>query len=84
METAVLNVKITKELKEQLRSYAEIHGETLGAVTEVFLQEALAKREGGTDVLESEVDSQHTEEEVVEPLNQKEIKALRKLLKKRK
>lgn len=84
METAVLNVKITKELKEQLRSYAEIHGETLGAVTEVFLQEALAKREGGTDVLENEVDSQHTEEEVVEPLNQKEIKALRKLLKKRK
>ncbi len=84
METAVLNVKITKELKEQLRSYAELHGETLGAVTEVFLQEALAKRENGTHVLENEVDSQHTEEDVAEPLNQKEIKALRKLLKKRK
>ncbi|MEY8710587.1 hypothetical protein A9B99_11315 [Mangrovibacter phragmitis] len=83
METAVLNVKISSELKEQVRSYAELHGETLGAVTEEFLRIAFASLDAG--VKEDDIDNQHTEEEEgVQPLNAKEIKALRKLLKKRK
>ncbi|KEA52182.1 MULTISPECIES: hypothetical protein [Mangrovibacter] len=82
METAVLNVKISSELKEQVRSYAELHGETLGAVTEQFLRMAFESLDAG--VKEDDIDNQHTEEEGVQPLNAKEIKALRKLLKKRK
>ncbi|SNY61947.1 hypothetical protein [Enterobacter sp. CC120223-11] len=82
MTTAVLNVKIDGDLKEQLRHYAEVHNETLSAATQKLLQLAFeVASEAG--VSEDEVDSQHTEEES-SPLTPKEIKALRKLLKKRK
>jgi len=82
MTTAVLNVKIEGDLKEQLRHYAEVHNETLSAATQKLLQLAFeVALEAG--VSEDEVDSQHTEEES-SPLTPKEIKALRKLLKKRK
>ncbi|MDX6018932.1 hypothetical protein SIL08_01300 [Scandinavium sp. V105_16] len=82
MSTVVLNVKIDETLKEQLRHYAEVHNETLSAATQRLLQLAfeVASEVG---VSEGEVDSQHTEEES-SPLTPKEIKALRKLLKKRK
>ncbi|MFK3661018.1 MULTISPECIES: hypothetical protein [Enterobacterales] len=82
MSTAVLNVKIDGDLKEQLRHYAEVHNETLSAATQKLLQLAFDK-EVAAGVSEDEVDSQHTEEES-SPLTPKEIKALRKLLKKRK
>ncbi|MFP2238319.1 hypothetical protein ACLEUK_00880 [Pseudescherichia vulneris] len=82
MSTVVLNVKIDETLKEQLRHYAEVHNETLSAATQRLLQLAFeVASEAG--VSEGEVDSQHTEEES-SPLTPKEIKALRKLLKKRK
>lgn len=82
MSTAVLNVKIDGDLKEQLRHYAEVHNETLSAATQKLLQLAF---EGASEagISEGEVDSQHTEEES-SSLTPKEIKALRKLLKKRK
>lgn len=82
MTTAVLNVKIDGDLKEQLRHYAEVHNETLGAATQRLLQLAL-ETESEAGVSEGEVDSQHTEEES-SPLTPKEIKAIRKILKKRK
>ncbi|MGL4726370.1 MAG: hypothetical protein ACRCWW_18000 [Scandinavium sp.] len=82
MSTAVLNVKIDGDLKEQLRHYAEVHNETLSAATQKLLQLAFDK-EVAAGVSEDEVDSQHAEEES-SPLTPKEIKALRKLLKKRK
>ena len=76
MTTAVLNVKINSELKERIRHYAEDNSETLSAVTEKLLLNALNAEE--------DIDNQHTQEGVTLALTDKEIKALRKLLKKRK
>ena len=83
MATAVLNVKIDEALKERLRHYAEVNNENLSVTTEKLLLLAFeAVEEAG--VSEEDVDNQHTEEESVTPFTPKEIKALRKLLKKRK
>nr|WGQ33664.1 hypothetical protein PZA16_13945 [Klebsiella pneumoniae] len=84
MTTVVLNVKIDAELKEKLRHYAEVNNENLGTATEKLLQLAFQLEEsaGETGVTEEDIDSQHTEEEAT-PLTPKEIKALRKLLKKK-
>ncbi|CAM4414724.1 hypothetical protein AB9D95_14085 [Klebsiella africana] len=85
MTTVVLNVKIDAELKEKLRHYAEENNENLGTATEKLLQLAfqLEASAGEAGVTEEDIDSQHTEEEAT-PLTPKEIKALRKLLKKKK
>ena len=83
MTTVVLNVKIDGELKEKLRQYAEENNENLGTATEKLLLLAFeAVEEAG--VSEEDIDNQHTEEESVSPFTPKEIKALRKILKKRK
>ena len=83
MATAVLNVKIDDALKERLRHYAEVNNENLSVTTEKLLLLAFeAADEVG--VSEEDIDNQHTEEENVSPFTPKEIKALRKLLKKRK
>ena len=83
MATAVLNVKIDDALKERLRHYAEVNNENLSVTTEKLLLLAFgAVEEAG--VSEEDIDNQHTEEENVSPFTRKEIKALRKLLKKRK
>ena len=84
MSTAVLNVKISAELKDKIRLYAEENNETLSATTEKLLAQALDAANDAEDVSHEEIDSQHTEEEDFSPLNAKEIKALRKLLKKKK
>ena len=85
MTTVVLNVKIDGELKEKLRQYAEENNENLGTATEKLLQLAFQVAESADEagVSEEDIDSQHTEEET-SPLTPKEIKALRKLLKKKK
>lgn len=85
MTTVVLNVKIDGELKEKLRQYAEENNENLGAATEKLLLLAFQAVESADEagVTEEDIDSQHTEEEA-SPLTPKEIKALRKILKKRK
>ncbi|EOG5744731.1 hypothetical protein UXN60_15065 [Enterobacter roggenkampii] len=83
MATAVLNVKIDDGLKERLRHYAEVNNENLSVTTEKLLLLAFeAVEEAG--VSEEDIDNQHTEEENISPFTPKEIKALRKLLKKRK
>lgn len=83
MTTAVLNVKIDGTLKERLREYAEANNENLSVTTEKLLLLAFeAVEEAG--VTEEDIDNQHTEEENVTPFNPKEIKALRKILKKKK
>ncbi|MDU6925333.1 hypothetical protein ACP26C_05510 [Franconibacter helveticus 513] len=84
MSTAVLNVKISAELKDQIRLHAEQNNETLSAITEKLLSRALLAANESYEPGHEDVDSQHTEEEDISPLNQKEIKALRKLLKKKK
>jgi len=56
----------------------------LGAVTEELLTKALALSLEEEVVEEGEVDNQHTEEKRVPPLSDNEIKAIRKLLKKKK
>lgn len=82
MTVAVLNVKIDETVKERLRHYAEANSLTLSAATEKLLLISLATEEGA-GVGEEDIDSQHTEEDV-SAFTPKEIKALRKLLKKRK
>ena len=83
MATAVLNVKIDEALKDRLRHYAEVNNENLSVTTEKLLLLAFeAADEVG--VSEEDIDNQNTEEESVTPFTPKEIKALRKLLKKRK
>lgn len=82
MVSAVLNVKIDEAVKEKLRHYAEANNENLSTATEKLLLLALESNEG--EVSEEDIDSQHTEEESASPLSPKEIKALRKLLKKKK
>ena len=83
MTTAVLNVKIDGTLKERLREYAEANNENLSVTTEKLLLLAFeAVEEAG--VTEEDIDNQHTEEESVTPFTPKEIKALRKILKKKK
>ncbi|MBS0848698.1 hypothetical protein [Citrobacter sp. JGM124] len=85
MTSVTLNVKISSELKEKIRLYAEEKQETLGSVTEELLTKALKIiLEEDSAIEESEVDNQHTEEKRVPPLSDNEIKALRKLLKKKK
>lgn len=83
MTSAVLNVKIDEALKEQLRQYAEVNNENLSTATEKLLHLAFQAAEEA-DVSGDEIDSQHTEEESAAPLTPKEIKALRKILKKKK
>ncbi|WP_312816561.1 hypothetical protein [Atlantibacter subterraneus] len=83
MSTAILNVKINSELKERIRHYAEDNSETLSSVTEKLLLNALNAQDN-IEVDEQDIDSQHTQEENTPALTDKEIKALRKLLKKRK
>ncbi|MDV7023653.1 hypothetical protein R4P48_13335 [Atlantibacter subterranea] len=83
MSTAVLNVKINSELKERIRHYAEDNSETLSSVTEKLLLNALNVQDN-IEVDEQDIDSQHTQEENTPALTDKEIKALRKFLKKRK
>lgn len=83
MSTAVLSVKIDEALKEKLRHYAEVHSENLSIATEKLLLIAFsAVEEAGVSA--EDIDSQHTEESVVEALTPKEIKTLRRLLKKKK
>ncbi|MDU5454712.1 hypothetical protein [Pseudescherichia vulneris] len=82
MVSAVLNVKIDEAVKEKLRQYAEANNENLSTATEKLLLLALESNEG--DVSEEDIDSQHTEEENASALSVKEIKALRKMLKKKK
>lgn len=83
MPTAVLNVKIDEALKEKLRHYAEVNNENLSISTEKLLLTAFsAVEEAGVSA--DDIDSQHTEESVVDALTPKEIKALRRLLKKKK
>ena len=84
MSTAVLNVKIDEALKEKLRHYAEVHNENLSVATEKLLLIAFTAVEEEAGVSAEDIDSQHTEESVVEALTHKEIKALRRLLKKKK
>jgi len=84
MTAVTLNVKISSELKEKIRLYAEEHQITLGAVVEELLTRALESDAHADAVNEDEVDNQHTEEKRVAPLSDNEIKAIRKLLKKKK
>lgn len=83
MVSAVLNVKIDETVKEKLRHYAEVNNENLSTATEKLLQQALDGAQN-TELSEDDIDSQHTEEDNASPLTSKEIKALRKILKKKK
>lgn len=86
MVSAVLNVKIDEAVKEKLRHYAEVNSENLSTATEKLLLLALEAADADPEagLSEDDIDSQHTEEENISPLTSKEIKALRKILKKKK
>ncbi|WP_058911568.1 hypothetical protein [Entomohabitans teleogrylli] len=84
MSTVVLNVKVSVELKEKLRHCADEAQETLSSITEKLLWLGLQHAEDEHDVSGEDIDNQHTEEDHVPPLSAKEIKLLRKIMKKRK
>lgn len=81
MAVVVLNVKVDDAVKEKLRHYAEENSLTLGAAVEKLLLLAFNAEEA--EVCEEDIDSQNTQEEAL-PLTSKEIKLLRKMLKKKK
>lgn len=82
-----LTIKIPVPLKEQLREYAEQEQESLSRISEQLLLSALENRGAAELINAEEVDNQHIQE-AAEPedavLTAKEIKALKKLLKKKK
>ncbi len=82
MSTVVLNVKIEETLKDKLRQYAEANNDNLSTATEKLLLSAF-ELTYDAEVSEDEIDNQHIEEDT-RPFTPKEIKALRKILKKRK
>ncbi|MBJ3815850.1 hypothetical protein F9C28_13130 [Shimwellia pseudoproteus] len=86
MNTAVLRVQLDETLKEKVREYAELHSQNLSQATGILLGLAFQHLDS-LPIAESDIDNQHTQEAIVEdagPLTSKEIKSLRKLLKRRK
>ncbi|HKN05816.1 MAG TPA: hypothetical protein VJY31_18000 [Buttiauxella sp.] len=79
-----LNVKIDAELKERVRQHAELNGITINLASAQLLQAALDSLGKHAEVSDQEIDNQHTEEDDALPLTSREIKSLRKLLKKKK
>lgn len=86
MNTAVLRVQLDEALKEKVREYAELHNQNLSQATGLLLEVAFNHLDN-IPVADSDIDNQHTKEvesEDAGPLTSKEIKALRKLLKRKK
>ena len=83
-DTITLTVRIAPALKEQLKAFAESQQESLSSVTSQMLTSALAKQSKAKPAAPVAVDSQHPEDIAEEALSAKEIKALRKLLRKSK
>ncbi len=81
-DTITLTVRIAPALKEQLKAFAESQQESLSSVTSKLLTSGLAKQTKAK--APAAVDSQNPEDVTEEALSAKEIKALRKLLRKSK
>lgn len=99
MTVVALRVQISPELKEKVRMYAENNNENFSSATEKLLLLAFQQLEN-SDVCHGDIDSQHTREladnatddaaevhaaeDETQPFTAKEIKALRKILKRKK
>ncbi len=81
-EISSLSLKIPQELKEQIKAAAlenqvSISAEVAARLAKSF--EIAAK--DSVDADQTDVDNQHTEEVVEQPLSQKELKKIRQLIK---
>ncbi len=85
-DTITLTVRIAPALKEQLKAFAESQQESLSSVTSQLLTSALAKPPKAKPAAPAPVAvaGQHPGDIAEEALSAKEIKALRKLLRKSK
>ncbi|CAI0821037.1 Arc family DNA-binding protein [Serratia proteamaculans] len=84
-EISTLTIKIPLELKEKIRAIAADNQLSLSAEVCQRLENSFdlptkaAKK--STELHHGEIDNQEVEEEIEQPLNQKELKKLRQLLK---
>ncbi|MCW2474318.1 MULTISPECIES: Arc family DNA-binding protein [unclassified Symbiopectobacterium] len=81
-EISSLSLKIPQELKEQIKAAAlenevSISAEVAARLAKSF--DIVAK--DSVDAEQADVDNQHTEEVVEQPLSQKELKKIRQLIK---
>lgn len=84
-EISTLTIKIPLELKEKIRAAAAENEFSLNVEVCQRLESSFsapaAKAEKPAKLHHGEIDNQSTEEEIEQPLSQKELKKLRQLLK---
>jgi hypothetical protein len=84
-DTTTLTVKLTPALKTKIKELSETEQLNLSQLTEKLLWQAIDNTvaENTSDKSAVETDSQDTTEKSESPLTHKEIKAIRKLLRKK-
>ncbi|MCW2478190.1 Arc family DNA-binding protein [Candidatus Symbiopectobacterium sp. NZEC135] len=81
-EISSLSLKIPQELKEQIKAAALENQVSISAEVAARLAKSFAiVAKDSVDAEQEDVDSQHTEEVVEQPLSQKELKKIRQLIK---
>lgn len=76
-EISSLSLKIPQELKEQIKAAALENQVSINAEVAARLAKSFANAaKDGVDAEQADVDNQHTEEVVEQPLSQKELKKL--------
>ncbi|QZN98057.1 Arc family DNA-binding protein [Symbiopectobacterium purcellii] len=81
-EISSLSLKIPQELKEQIKAAALENQVSISAEVAARLAKSFAiAAKDSVDAEQADVDNQHTEEVVEQPLSQKELKKIRQLIK---
>lgn len=81
-EISSLSLKIPQELKEQIKAAALENQVSISAEVAARLEKSFATvAKDSVDAEQADVDNQHTEEVVEQPLSQKELKKIRQLIK---
>lgn len=81
-EISSLSLKIPQELKEQIKAAALENQVSISAEVAARLAKSFdIAAKDSVDADQTDVDNQHTEEVVEQPLSQKELKKIRQLIK---
>ncbi|MBG6248464.1 MULTISPECIES: Arc family DNA-binding protein [Symbiopectobacterium] len=81
-EVSSLSLKIPQELKEQIKAAALENQVSISAEVAARLAKSFTiAAKDSVDAEQADVDNQHTEEVVEQPLSQKELKKIRQLIK---
>ncbi|MFT8211274.1 MAG: Arc family DNA-binding protein [Symbiopectobacterium sp.] len=81
-EISSLSLKIPQELKEQIKAAALENQVSISAEVAARLAKSFdIDAKGSINAEQPDVDNQHTEEVVEQPLSQKELKKIRQLIK---